>query len=135
MKRLIIICAIIGLTATAVSAQGEANLTNPNGLTIDTATNAAAEGPATRLAGYVKVVGFGLETTKISGTVAGKVYLQGATRSGHWLLPYLDSLTLEDASKNYRFEKTDPGFQYYRLTLVLSGGNASYRGTLYARKP
>lgn len=106
---LITLAAIFTLTAINVQAQ----YTKQVGHTItkaDTITFAAVPG---------KIKAFAYTLTKTSGTVAGKVYLEGGVIAGQWVI--LDSLTLADVATiqskvtpisatsylNYRFRCTN----------------------------
>ncbi|HYD90283.1 MAG TPA: hypothetical protein VEA37_02210 [Flavobacterium sp.] len=109
-------------------------MTNPNGNTLDTVTNTTAEGPTVDLKGKVDAVGFGIELVSIDGTFAGKVYLQAATRSGQWLKPYLDSVVYDVNNAKIGFQRTSPGYRYFRLLVApTTTNNTSYRATGYIR--
>lgn len=126
---------IAGSSQTIGNIKGP--MTNPNGLTIDTVTNATAEGPTLAVSGSFKQLGVTIEVTKISGTVAGKVYLRGTNRVGAtYSINPIDSVILTDASATYRLKEVDPAYLYYKVDIVGTGTlSASYRATLYAKKP
>lgn len=135
MKKWIFIWLLLGFAFTVNAQQGD--MTNPNGLTIDTFTNTTAEGPYARIPGSdIKAVGFTIDLTSIDGTVAGKIYLQGATKSGKWAYPYLDSITLAPGSNVWQMDiNGPPGFQYIRMLVVPTGTqNTAYQATYYIRK-
>jgi hypothetical protein len=132
---LVLSIATLFVAPVIVQAQ-QLEMSNPNGSTIDTFANTTAEGPSVRIPGSVKTASFVIELTSISGTVGGKIYLQGASRSGQWSFPYLDSVTLAAGSNNWQMSKIDPAFQYYRIWVVPTGTQStSYRATAYIRKP
>lgn len=136
MKKLFLLCMIIGLALTMNAQTGEVNMTNPNGSTVDTLTNTTAEGCYVQIKGKgIQGASFTLSLTAISGTVAGKVYLASGASSGKRGINYLDSAILTNATSSYTFERSVPSGQYYWLWVVPTGTQStSYRGYTYIRR-
>lgn len=133
----LLICLLISVSAFILPMHAQQiSMTNPNGSATDTITNTTAEGPTVRIADKVKAVSFTLEVTAGTGTVAGKVYLRGGTRSGVYGNNPLDSVTLTTGSQNIVFRVIDPAYQYYQLYVVPTGTQSTfYRAVAYIRKP
>jgi hypothetical protein len=135
MRKLLILLSFCMFTALSINAQ-QGQFTNPNGAVVDTLTNTTAERCTMRLPGLAKVASFTIELTTLSGTVAGKVYLQGGSRADAYGSNSLDSVTLVAGTANYTFSKVDPGHQYYSLYIVPTGTQSTaYKAYYYIRKP
>lgn len=133
MKQILLLISIC--LSMAVFSQGLTPMTNPNGSAIDSLSNTTAEGPSVKVPEATKGAAFVLELTTLTGTVAGKVYLQGANSSGKWAFPYLDSVTLAPGTNNWQLSATDVKFGFYRLWVVPTGTQStSYKGTAYFRR-
>jgi len=133
MKAFILICLMLNLSFISFAQEGV--MVNPNGLATDTLTNTTAEGPTVRIPGVAEAVSFTLQVTTISGTLGGKVYLRGASKSGVYGDNYLDSVTLQAGTKNYTFSRVNPGHQYYQMYVVPTGTSSSaYKASYYIRK-
>lgn len=116
-------------------AEGEIKLTNPNGSALDTFVNTTAEGPYLKVPAGVKSVGFLLKLITNTGTVAGKVYVQGGRSATEWAFPYVDSVTLAAGTNNWQLGADNVKFGYYRLWVVPTGTqNTSYSAYGYLRK-
>lgn len=118
----------VSLTA-AVNAQTQ--MTNPNGLTLDTASQAAAEGPSIQVKGYQSTVSLHVPVTKISGTIAGSIKWQGSNDSGTtWFTIQSDTLT--DATNVYGYSESPKKWGYYRALITQTGTSSlSYKGWEY----
>lgn len=113
-----------------------AAMINPNGLALDTASQAAAEGPKTvAIKGTVKTFSIVLKTTKISGTIAGTVAWQGSN-DGISFSTIGSATALVDASTNYQYKEIDKGFLYYKALITQTGTSSlSYSGIDYVTIP
>lgn len=137
MKKILLLFSAL-LIFAAVEAQGVKNFVNPNGLTIDTATNTTAESCTLSIPGSQFPVNIVLEITKISGTVGGTAALQVSNRNavGSWVTLGTPT-TLTDATNSYSLNgdlaairaKAGP---FYRILITGTGTmSASYRATAY----
>lgn len=135
MKKLFMLMAAV-MSAAIGFSQGEKLMTNPNGLALDSFQNTTAEGPYARVATVTaRQVGFTIDLTSLTGTVAGKIYLQGGNKSGKWALPYLDSVTLDPGTNSWRLGASNPQFQFYRLWIVPTGTQlTTYVAQYYIRE-
>lgn len=108
-------------------------LINPNGLALDTASQAADEGPKTAIIKPpCKTLGIILKTTKISGTIAGSLFIQVSNTGVSTDFATIATIALTDATTNYEYKETDKGFLYYRTLIHQSGTSSlSYSGTYY----
>lgn len=120
--------------ALSVNAQQGA-FVNPNGLALDSLSNTTAEGPTAQIKGTIKSISVTLELETLTGTVAGKVYLHGASRSGKYGVNPIDSLTLQAGTNNYQFMRVDPGWQFLQLYVVPTGTQLTrYSAYYYIRQ-
>ena len=97
MKKIIfsLLCVLI---FCATNAQSQ--MDNPNGSTLDTASQAAAEGPTLQVKGYRSTLSITLPVTKISGTITGTVKWQGSNDEGTtWYT--IDSTVLRNQTDVY----------------------------------
>lgn len=121
------VCPDVGHSQTA--------MTNPNGLALDTATQAAAEGPTYASRGFADVVSFTIRITKISGTVAGSVALQGSNNISKGYATIGTADTLVDASQTLNFADVPKKYLYYKILITGTGTmSASYSATAYSSK-
>lgn len=122
--------------STLLQAQeGEVKMTNPNGAVVDTFNNTTAEGPYMKVPATSKSVGFVLKLTSNTGTVAGKVYIQGGRTATDWAFPYVDSVTLAAGTNNWQMSVDNAKFGYYRLWVVPTGTQQTiYSAYGYIRK-
>lgn len=134
-----LLCIIV-LCALQSSAQTPpfpyTKLINPNGLALDTGSQAADEGPKTlQVNGTIKTIGVVLKTTKISGTIAGSVFVQVSNTGLSTDFATIATIALVDATTNYEYKEVDKGFLYYRMLIHQSGTSSlSYSGTYYTTK-
>lgn len=140
MKKLLAIAVLfVGLTSlipAKVTAQTSViALRNPNSLALDTASQAAAEGPKTLIVkSTLKTINLVVKTTKISGTIAGRIDWQGSNNNVDFAT--IDTVALADASKNYTYKEVDKGWLYYRALITQTGTSSlSYSGTYYTTEP
>ena len=132
-KFLLIAVAILGISAATqkVDAQSIKTMVNPNGLALDTATQAAAEGPKVTVTGTAKTFSIVLVTTKISGTIAGTIAWQGSN-DGVNFATIGSTTNLVDASTNYTYKEVDKGYAYYKALITQTGTSSlSYKANSY----
>jgi hypothetical protein len=129
MKRILFIVAILAMFSIAASAQTV--MVNPNGFSVDTASQAAAEGAKTLvLKGNIKTVGIVVKTLKISGTIAGTISWQASNNGVDFST--LSTTALVDASTNYNYKEVDKGYLYYKALITQTGTSSlSYQAVLY----
>ena len=128
MKKLLLIASFC-IGTYAANAQAVA-MVNPNALALDTATQAAAEGPKLKVAVPAKTVSIVVVTTKISGTIAGTVAWQGSNDGVNY--GTISTTALADASGQYVYKETDKGYFYYKALITQTGTSSlSYKATLY----
>lgn len=139
MKKILLIIVSLSLMAFTSQAQSGnllTTMTNPNGAAIDTVTNATAEGATLKVPGSYNSLSVTINLTKISGTVAGKVYLKVSNDGVGYGDNAIDSATLKDASATYQLSSSPKRFLYYKVEIAGTGTlSASYtKPTLYAIK-
>ncbi len=121
----------LAFVVTPQEGKAQVAMTNPNALALDTATQAAAEGPVLAVKSSKKIVTIVLKTTKISGTIAGTVQWQGSLDGTNYAT--IDSISLTDASTNYTKKFTDNGYLYYKALITQTGTSSlSYAAKLFA---
>lgn len=120
------------ISAQAVPAT--ATWVNNIGRAKTTSTNADTAIAPIKLVGFFNIVTVEVAITKISGTAAGKVYLQGSLDNANF--DNIDSLTLSDKTVNYKhFKLTSSPYYYYQLYYRPSGTQSSTMvGRYIARK-
>lgn len=128
MKKLILLFAIVAIN---FAAKAQVNMINPNALALDTASQAADEGPKTVIMkGTVKTFAAVLKTIKLTGTIAGSAFVQVSNNGTDWST--LATITLVDASTNYNYKEVDKGFLYYRFLIHQTGTSSlSYAASYY----
>jgi hypothetical protein len=134
MKKLLIIMALC-FAGIASHAQSIKPMVNPNGFALDTASQAAAEGPIVSVNGSAKVLSIVLVTTKISGTVAGTIAWQGSNDGTNYVT-IGSATTLVDAAgvTSYTYKEVDKGYAYYKALITQTGTSSlSYSGTTYTQ--
>lgn len=116
---------------TGVYTVNGQQMTNPNGLALDTASQAAAEGPSLQVRGYKSTLSITLPVTKISGTIAGSVKWQGSNDDGTtWYT--ISSDTLTDATNVYGYSEAPKKYSWYRALITQTGTSSlSYKGWVY----
>ena len=114
-----------------VAVDAQTQMTNPNGSTLDTASQAAAEGPDIQVKGYRSTLSLQLSVTKISGTIAGSVKWQGSNDEGTtWYTIQTDTLT--DATNVYGYAPTLKSWGWYKALITQTGTSSlSYKGWAY----
>lgn len=133
MKKFILL-AICVLGTFMAQAQISKPMTNPNGFALDTASQAAAEGPKVAVTGNAKAFSIVLVTTKISGTIAGTVAWQGSN-DGVNFVTIGSATNLVDATGNYTYKEVDKGYAYYRALITQTGTSSlSYKATAYTQQ-
>jgi len=117
-------------TITAISAQQPTKMPLVAG---DTVVNTGSVTKAfTVTAGY-STLGVQANLVKISGTVAGKVYLQSCLDNSHFTTT--DSVTVTDIAVNtIRFSKPAPSDTYYRVVATGSGTMSAVLTVYYVPK-
>lgn len=118
MKQIIIFFLFLSL-AFAGQAQIKSML-GSNSLARDTVTNTGTETWSASVP-KVKTLGIIISVTKISGTVAGTIVVQGSVDNSTFSTIASSSQSPSDASATYNWEFTDPKWRYYRLLYTGSG--------------
>lgn len=131
----ILICAVALSVISPDQAKAQVALRTPNGLGLDTCSQAAAEAGKTLIvSGTCNTFTIVLKTLKISGTIAGTVSWQGSNDGVNYAA--LSSTALVDLSTNYFYKEVDKGYLYYRALITQTGTSSlSYSGTYYVTKP
>lgn len=135
MKKILALIAVI-LSVTFAQAQtptangNPGTMTNPNALALDTASQAAAEGPKVTVKSYQSTVALEIVLTKISGTIAGTVKWQGSLDGTNWFTLQTDTLT--DASANWGYTEAPKKWLHYKALITQTGTSSlSYKGIVY----
>lgn len=121
----------------ASTAMAQSAMTNPNALALDTVTQAAAEGPVITVSGKASSVSFTMLLTKVSGTVAGTVTLQGSNSIAKGYQNVTGSndqvtFTLTDATQTIVLSQSPKRFLFYRVLISPTGTwSGSYSATEY----
>lgn len=123
----------IACTVTVTSQAQTVAMVNPNALALDTATQAAAEGPTLIVNNYQASMSIVLPVTKISGTIAGTVSWQGSNDGvSYWTIT---TTALTDATNVYGYSETPKKFKYYKALITQSGTSSlSYKASIYVTK-
>lgn len=128
MKKFLFIA--FGMCLFSIGSHAQTAMTNPNGLTLDTVTNATAEGPVLQVLSYQSTVSIVVVVTKISGTVGGNIEWQGSNDGVNYAT--IDTTAVADATKNYQWSASPKKFLYYKANVAGTGTmSASYKATLY----
>ena len=145
MKKFIILL-FVGLVAfSAIESKAQVyNLLSPYGIASDTAVNttptflsSAAIAPAPAVTSTIEV-----SVTKLTGTVAGTITLQGSMNGTSWkalntpnTVTALATHTATDASATYHWIITGSPFPYYRVSWTGVGTmTASFTAKLFRSK-
>ncbi len=118
MKKIIVILAIL-FTAFGVKAQNY----NAKIDGLDTLTDATSNTTTITISGKKSSVGFQVNATKISGTVAGTVKYYGSKDGTNYELLETDNLT--DATNVYGYSASYNGFTKYRIIVTTTGTQSS----------
>ncbi len=142
MKKLIILL-FVGLVAFSANAQVY-SLLSPYSIASDTAVNTTPTFLSSGVISPAPAVTTTIEVavTKISGTVAGTITLQGSMNGTSWkalntpnTVTALATHTATDASATYHWIITGSPFPYYRVSWTGSGTmSASFTAKLYRSK-
>jgi len=136
MKKIFLI-SFLALLTMFTHAQTDAKIMlGSNGLAIDSVSNTGSETWTLKVPGFQKTVAVQFIATKISGTVAGTVTLQGSLNGTSWsAVPGQSTFTATDvASQNTLWKIDSSGFLYYRVSWTGTGTmSASARAYLLAR--
>lgn len=131
MKKILFIA--FAMCLFTVASQAQTAMTNPNGLALDTVTNATAEGATLQVKGFQSTVAIVVAVTKISGTVGGNIEIQGSNDGVKYAT--IDTIALADATKNYQWSSAPKKFLYYKANMAGTGTmSASYSATVYTTK-
>lgn len=136
MKSMILISVLSLLTLFATAQNESKTMLGSNGLAVDTVSNTGTETWTLRVPGFHKTVAVQFIATKISGTIAGSVTLQGSLNGTSWAtVPGTSAFTATDvASQSAVFKLDNSGFSYYRISWTGTGTmSASGRAYLLAR--
>lgn len=104
---------------------------------LDTVTNAGTKYliPASAISGLTKVLEYSVTITKISGTVAGSLFLQGSMDNTNWYTIGAASTPTDVASQTFYFKIADYGTKYTRIGYTGAGTMAaSFAGKVLARR-
>jgi hypothetical protein len=136
MKKIILLSFLALLTMFTHAQNEPKNMLGSNGLAIDTVSDTGTETWTLKVPGTQQTVAVQFVATKISGTVAGTVTLQGSLNGSSWAtVPSQSPFTATNvASQNTVWQMTGSGFLYYRVTWTGTGTmSASARAYLLAR--
>lgn len=93
---------------------------------LDTLTNADTAYYEVYIVGAKHTIGFQVNVTKLTGTLAGKVDLFGSIDGVNWIPTAIASQqTITDASGVFAFSLTCNCYKKYRLRVMTSGTNTS----------
>jgi hypothetical protein len=134
LKKLLFLFMLIAMVTYVAQAQTPIFQIKPERVTViapDTAIN--TDTVAIVFTGIPsKIKSFQATTKKVSGTVAGKVYLQG-TNDGNWL--NVDSLTVTDVATTTKlFTLTSTIYFSYRAYYITTGTQRSILNFSYLRR-
>lgn len=134
MRKIILISiAIIGLAISYNPVHAQTAMTLPNGLSLDTASQAAAEGATIQVKNFASTISIELPVTKISGTIAGSVKWQGSNDNTKWFTIQTDTLT--DATNVYGYSEAPKKWLYYKALITQTGTSSlSYAPIMYSTK-
>lgn len=139
MKKFLAIALLTTFTCTGLNAQSSVQ---PNWLMPErvVSANDTTSNADTNYV-YIKSVGSHLKAiqatvTKVSGTVAGTVILQGTVDGIAWVNVNTDTLTLTDQATNTKvWVLTSTSYNSYRVQYKTSGTQVSYLNLSYMRRP
>lgn len=97
------------------------NNTSPGSLALDSLTNVDSTTYDIIVNGPKSTVAFQVNTIKISGTIAGFVYVWGSADGTNFATARLATIALNDATYNYSFAQIGNPYQKYRVRIVTSG--------------
>lgn len=123
MKKILFLLSMALFTLISVQAQRVPTAVTRSISSFDTLTNVDTSAiNYNSIGSHVK--GFQATVTKVSGTVAGKVYLQGTIDGYAWVT--IDSLTLSNQATNTKiFPITATTYNSYRSNAITSGTQVS----------
>jgi len=135
MKQLLFLFSAILIAAMSFGQTEAKVMLASNGLAVDTVTNTATETWTLKVPGFQKSVSVQAVLTKISGTVAGTVTLQGSLNgTSYYPIPSQTYTATDVASQTVIFGLDNSKYLYYRLSWTGTGTMAaSARGYLVAR--
>lgn len=134
MKKLLFIAIVFLITGTTQAQTVFSLKWNTYSKTLDTVTNTGVKTSTITVLGVHDQLSAHVTVTKISGTVAGKIYWQASTDGTNFAS--LDSVTITDlASATYQYNRTTTlPFVYFRVRAAGSGTmSASVTGTAFTR--
>lgn len=134
MKKIIFgLILFAGIFSAPEVAKAQTALVLPNGLSLDTASQAAAERATLIVKDYQATLSIELPVTKILGTIAGSVKWQGSNDGVKWFTLQTDTLT--DATNVYGYTEAPKKWLYYGALITQSGTSSlSYSGLVYKTK-
>lgn len=133
MKKVIMLAVVALAFVSLPKVKAQTAMTNPNGYALDTASQAAAEGPSLEVKGYQATMSIQLPVTKISGTIAGSVKWQGSNNGTTWYT--ISSDTLTDATNVYGYSEAPKKWAQYKALITQTGTSSlSYKGIVYTTK-
>lgn len=117
---------LLSVASFAQTANSVYSMTSTFGYTTDTVTNTATKWVKTQVQSGYNTVSIQAVVTKISGTVAGNVILQGSNDGTNYVSIGLDTLATTDVTTNtHVFTVQDSPYEYYRLSYTGSGTMAA----------
>jgi hypothetical protein len=134
MKKIIALMSFALVLSVAASSQATTYTTSATGhdfagamaTTLDTLTNADTAYYDVTITGAKHTVGFQVNVTKLTGTLAGKIDIFGSIDGTNYIPTAIASqISLTDASNVYAFSLTGNHYKKYRLRVMTSGTNTS----------
>lgn len=129
MKKIILSIAIAFCVAAApVNTQAQTGTGDYAGYlaALDTMTNADTATYEVTVTGAKASVAFQVNTTKISGTLGGKINIYGSVDGTNYLTTALSSeITITDASQVRGFVYSYNAYKKYKIVVITSGTQSS----------
>lgn len=141
MKKIAIYCLSILLVLSAGAIKSEAQVQTRDNYaaylgSLDTLTNADTTTYIVAVSGNKAHFAVQADVLKISGTVNAKMYAYGSINGTTYLTSPIDSISLSDASRNYKMVLTSVPYQKIKLQWLSTATQSfSQRTYLLYRKP
>lgn len=131
-KYLGIICSAIFLLAIhSAQAQSATLMPLKAGDTLVTSSSKDTVSKVITVTGGYSVMGIQVKATKVSGTVAGKVYLYRSMDGVNYTVTDSSAAFVNQTTNTAEFEKTWPGFTYYKIEARTADGTTSTQSVIY----
>lgn len=127
MKNIFVLVATLMIAFSLPAKSQTANtlkdmLSSPTHVPTDTVTNTGVKYQIAAVAGYQDVITIQTVITKISGTVAGTVIIQGSLDGVNYTTIGTDSLTATDVATQSKSWSVNPSsFTHYRVSYTGAG--------------